>query len=271
MKSHSLMRIHRITALILLITILFSLFFQISKAGPSRETNPFLNDPYDAVGSIAVQVALFVSFLSYARALRWSNDPAQEPKARLILRGDILVLMAIFITLCTDLAAEFAVPMPDSYGGAILRVELGGMFFLILVCGLQLWKAIKAVPTMAPPSDLSLADAIDDLWSLVQVPVMRAGSLLPASISGWIQNLNSDRIFARLHWIDPRRHALRFVALAGLFAGVLLMLGQLQEGLPPNLSLGLLVTGIFISVEFVATMLGYIIFGGYLGLRPRII
>lgn len=271
MKSHSLMRIHRITALILLITIVFSLFFQISKAGQVREINPFLNDPYDAVGSIAVQVALFVSLLSYARVLRWSTDPAQEPKARLILRGDILVLMAIFITLCTDLAAEFAVPMPDSYWGAILRLELGGMFFLIIVCGVGLWSAIKAAPTMAPLSNLTLADAIDDLWSLVQVPVMRAGSLLPASISRWIQVMNSDRLFARLRWINPRKHAWRFTAFTGLLAGVLLILGQLQEGRPPNLATGLLVAGIFISVEFVATMLGYIIFGGYLGLRPRII
>jgi len=28
------------------------------------------------------------------------------------------------------------------------------------------------------------------------------------------------------------------------------------------------VTGIFISVEFVATLVGFAIFGGYLGLRP---
>lgn len=41
-----------------------------------------------------------------------------------------------------------------------------------------------------------------------------------------------------------------------------------QEGLPPSLGIGLLVAGIFISVELAATLVGFAIFGGYLGLRP---
>jgi hypothetical protein len=47
-----------------------------------------------------------------------------------------------------------------------------------------------------------------------------------------------------------------------------LTLAQLQEGLPPSLKIGLLVAGIFISAEFVATLVGFAILGGYLGLRP---
>jgi hypothetical protein len=42
----------------------------------------------------------------------------------------------------------------------------------------------------------------------------------------------------------------------------------LQEGLPPSLKIGLLVAGIFISAELAATLLGFAILGGYLGLRP---
>ena len=41
-----------------------------------------------------------------------------------------------------------------------------------------------------------------------------------------------------------------------------------QEGLPPSLKAGLLVAGIFISAELGATLLGFALFGGYLGLRP---
>jgi len=51
-------------------------------------------------------------------------------------------------------------------------------------------------------------------------------------------------------------------------AGVGLTLAHLQEGLPPNLPKGLLVAGIFISVEVVATLMGFAALGGYLGLRP---
>jgi len=84
----------------------------------------------------------------------------------------------------------------------------------------------------------------------------------------WVKCMNSDRLFARLQWLDPREHPWRFTGAVGLLVGVVLVLAQLQEGLPPSLAIGLLVAGIFISVEFTATLLGFAIFGGYLGLRP---
>jgi len=42
----------------------------------------------------------------------------------------------------------------------------------------------------------------------------------------------------------------------------------LQEGLPPSLQVGLLVTGIYISGEFAATLMGFALLCGFLGLRP---
>ena len=55
------------TALILFTAILFFLFFQVNKRDPFVMGNPTANDPYDAVGSIAIQVALLIGILSYAR------------------------------------------------------------------------------------------------------------------------------------------------------------------------------------------------------------
>jgi hypothetical protein len=40
--------------------------------------------------------------------------------------------------------------------------------------------------------------------------------------------------------------------------------------LPPSLTTGVLIATIFMGAEFVATLLGYVVFGAYLGLRPRI-
>jgi hypothetical protein len=77
---------------------------------------------------------------------------------------------------------------------------------------------------------------------------------------------NSDRLFARLPWVNPRPHPWRFAWALGLVVGAGLVLAQLQEGLPPSLRTGLIVMGIFISAELVATLLGFAIFGGYLGL-----
>ena len=270
MVGQSIKRIHRITALIFLSAIIFYLFFQVNKRSPFVEANPFAVDPYDAVGSIAIQVALLVSLLTYSRVIRWRDDPAQE-KGRLILRGNILALATIAVTLCTDLVAEIVQPMLPSVWVNILRLELSAMFLLTLIGGLALWIAFRGIPTASPPPTLTPADAIDDLWSLVRVPVMKAGAFFPPVMIEWMSRFNSDRLFARVGWLDPRKHPWRFTGAAGLLVGVLLVLAQLQEGLPPSLGIGLLVVGIFISVEFVASLVGFALVGGYLGLRPDFI
>jgi hypothetical protein len=268
MNPQRIKSIHRVNALILLTAVLFYLFFQINKGNPLVEANPFTNDPYDAVGSIAIQVALFISLLSYARVLRWRDDPTQATKARLILRGNILVLTATFITLCVDLIAEFVQPITVSYWGKILHIELGAMFVLTFACGLALWVVFKSIQTDPPPSNLTPADAIDDLWSLVRVPVIKGEAIFPPVMVDWVKRMSSDRLFARAKWIDPHKHPWRFACFVGLVIGFLLILGQLQEGLPPSLAVGLLVAGIFLSVELTATLTGFALFGRYLGLRP---
>jgi hypothetical protein len=267
MVGQSSKRIHRITALIFLSAIIFYLFFQVNKRSPFVEANPFAVDPYDAVGSIAIQVALLVSLLTYARVIRWRDDPSQE-MGRLILRGNILVLATIAFTLCTDLIAEIMQPMLPSVWVNILRLELSAMFLLTLIGGLALWIVFQGMQTTTPPPNLTPADAIDDLWSLVRVPVIKWGSSFPPAMIEWVSRFNSDRLFAQVEWLDPRKHPWRFAGVAGLLVGVLLVLAQLQEGPPPSLEIGLLVTGIFISVEVVASLVGFAIFGGYLGLRP---
>jgi len=178
MNAQSVKHIHRVTALILLTAILFYLFFQINKRSPFVEANPFAVDPYDAVGSIAIQVAVLISLLSYARVLRW-RDEATQNKASLILHGHILVLAAIFMPLCSYALAEFVQLVPPSLWRSLLIAELGSMFLLTLICGLALWAVFTGMPTAPPPPNLTPADAIDDLWSLVRVPVVRAGSIFP--------------------------------------------------------------------------------------------
>jgi len=98
--------------------------------------------------------------------------------------------------------------------------------------------------------------------------VARSSLVLPRGIVEWVKRFDSNRFFARVAWLNPRTHPWRFACALGLLVGAGLALAQLQEGLPPSLMIGLLVTGIFISAEFAATLLGYALFGGYLGLRP---
>jgi hypothetical protein len=270
MKDLKNKRIHQVTALIFTTAIIFYLFFQVNKRSPFVEANPFAVDPYDAVGSIAFQVALLISLLSYSRVLRMRNDATQTVE-RLVLHGNTLVLASIFITLISDAVAEFVQHSPPSIYVNVLQLELGLMVILAIVCALALWIVFRGIPTANPPPNLTPADAIDDLWSLVRVPIERGSSVFPPSIVQWVKRFKSELLFARLPWLNPRLHPWRFTAAIGLLVGVLLVIAKMQEGLPPNLAIGLLVAGIFISVELGATLMGFAIFGGYLGLRPPLL
>lgn len=268
MNHHITRRVHRTTAFITFVAIVFWMFFQINKIGPFRDINPFGEDPYDAVGSFATQGALLIGILTYARALRLCDDLAQATKTRLILRGNILVLFTMLVTLVTDTVAVVLNPLPPSYWSNVLLIELVLMFLLVL-CGIialiRVFKPIQAGPS---PRDLTPSDAINDLWTLVRVPVTKAEAFLPRAFVEWVRRFDSDRAFARVRWLHPRAHPWRFACVLGLLVGFGLTLAQLQEGLPPSLAIGLLVAAIFVGAELSATLVGFALLGGYLGLRP---
>lgn len=268
MNETTIRRVQRVTALITFAAIVFCLFFQLSKRGPFRDINPFGVDPYDAVGSFAVQVALLVGALTYARALRLLDAPGQATKLRLILRGNALVLFAILATLVADAVAELVSQFPSSYWGEVLLVGLVLMYLLILICAVALAVVFGRTQTFAPPRDLTPADGIDDLWGLPRVPLTRISAVLPRALVEGVERFTCDGLFSRLPWLSPRTHPWRFACVLGLLVGVGLASAQLQEGFPPSLKIGLLVGGIFVSAELGATLLGFAVFGGYLGLRP---
>ncbi len=183
MNPRAIRRIHRVTALIFCAAVVFYLFFQLNKIEPFRDFNPFGEDPYDAVGSFTIQAALLIGLLTYARALRLRRDSAEVSKTRLILRGNILVLSAILVTLIADAIAEVVHPSPPSYWGNVLLIELAFMFLLTFSCAIGLISVFGRLQTLSPPHDLTPADGIDDLWTLVRVPMMKVGRILPPDSS----------------------------------------------------------------------------------------
>ncbi len=270
MKAPGVQRLHRVTTFALLLAGVFGVFFQVNKAGPFRDINPFAQDPYDAIGSFGVQAALVVGVLSFARAVRIRNDPSPSRKIRLVLRGDALVLAAVGIPLIADATAVLTHPLPRSLWGDMLVVQLVALSLLAILVAAALAVAIPTIPSSPPPRDLTPADALDDLWALVRVPLNRARRILPGRVVDGVGRLTSDSLFSRSPWIDPRRHPWRFACLCGFAAGLALVAAQLQEGLPPSLGIGLLVAGIYISGELLATVAGFAILGGYLGIRPSL-
>ena len=144
------------------------------------------------------------------------------------------------------------------------------MFGLVIVCALALLVVFWRLPRYAPPKDLTPADAIDDLWILVRIPVAFSSRFLPGALVNWIERFNSDVLFVHLKWLDPRRHPWRFACTLGAAAGAGLVLAQLREGLPPSLSIGLPLAGVFVLAESAMVLVGFAVLGNYLGLRPSV-
>jgi len=253
-------------------SLIFWAFFQISKSPNFLAVNPFANDPVDAIGSIAVQVALAVSILTLARAAQVSHAPtALTYKNRLIVRGNSVALLAIGVTLVADTLMELQYAAWDtSIWGRLLVVGLGAVAFIAWAAGLVTAAAarrLSATPTSegSPIGEAgSLGEALGDLWALVRKILAWYGHSFPwlSRPLHWIDNLG-NRLFEWMMnwpWIGPRSHPWRFCASVALALGVALAtVHGLEEGPSFNLTMTVLVWSIFIVVELAAGLLGFLL------------
>jgi hypothetical protein len=133
------------------LALLFYLFFQVSKQQPElASVNAFANDPYDAVGSFAVQFALFVAVISLIRALRrYSPSVAIEPQKRLLARGLVLTWLTVAITLVADTVAmlRHLSLWSGQLSGYVLLGLLGAM---ALMAALVAWRVSAWSRTLSP-------------------------------------------------------------------------------------------------------------------------
>jgi hypothetical protein len=280
-RNEIINRLLRATLLTFIASLIFWAFFQISKTPDLAAVNPFAEDPVDAIGSIAVQVAFAVSLLTLARAVQMSRaQTAPANKSRLIVRGNSVALLAIAVTLGADGLMELRHPTwNESIWGLLLFAGL--VTVALITCAAALItvgaaRRSKAERTTEQPSvDAagSLGEALDDLWSLVRVILSWFAQSLPwlGRPLRWIDSLGTRLFEWMINWpyIGPRSHPWRFCAAVALAAGVALAVAHgLEEGPPGNLVLAVTVSSIFIGVEFVAVLAGYLALGGFLGLRP---
>jgi hypothetical protein len=129
--------------------LVFCFFFQATKhLSAWAHVNPFAEDPYDAIGSFAVQFAVFVALLSIIRVVRVGSFPLDARAQQLIARGDLLCVAAVMLTLlgdCVALARHTAMWSHSAAGRDLLL--LVGALWVWTFAVLWLWyRMVKRLP-----------------------------------------------------------------------------------------------------------------------------
>ncbi len=118
----------------------FVLFFFMAKHNPViSDTNPFAADPYDAVGSAGIQLAMFTALVGLVRVFRPYPIKERAKRQKLfVIRGWIVSLLSIAVTLMADVVAlvRYLSAWIDQPGSKLL---LFGIAAMVIVASLLCW------------------------------------------------------------------------------------------------------------------------------------
>src|SRR6516164_553800 len=102
MEEETMSRSVKVSALLTLgLAILLYLFFDSCKHAPAlSQVNPFADDPYDSVGSFAVQLAPFFALIAILRAFRpYQTEKVRARQRLLYARAAYFSCLAVALTL----------------------------------------------------------------------------------------------------------------------------------------------------------------------------
>ena len=288
---------HKITSLfIFAFAVLFYFFFMHAKHDSALSAvNPFADDPYDAVGSFAIQAAVFLGILCLIRSFRPArSEQSSGQHESFLLRAQMAAILSVAVTLATDAVAMLRHPhlWLGLLAGYRLLAWLVGMAVLAAALGVPIYSEAKRIQKLAAPQEWMkiLIISILSLCVLLLYPEsFRRGligvlatplvgtAILFACVWVWmtalvpIQAVSAiEAIPVRARWYARRSFQWTVVVLAGLFIGLFFVAGEASEGtgIPPA-RLALVVSA-YLGLETAGVIIGYGFLRKPLGLFRRI-
>ena len=147
------------SAAVLALALVFWLFFQSSKQIPFLSAvNPFADDPFDAVGSFAIQAAGVLALLSVVRAFGFLSA---GDEGRLLARTQLAAVLAVGITIASDAIGLLRHPATWSAkpGGLTLVALLAALACLTAAVGVACVLAARR-HTSRPPFAATAATCV---------------------------------------------------------------------------------------------------------------
>ncbi len=219
--------------------IAFHLFFQASKHIPFLSSvTPFLEDPYDAVGSFGIQIAVSIGLLNLIRIYLIIKSEAKE-RYLFVLKGNLFLAWTIIFTIVVDIIAIIKAGIHTPSNNS--EIVLYSLMLILIIAGV-----------------------------IILLKSYGSKKYFTKQYQESAKNRNElDLLFKwkYLNQINPQIHPIRFSLLISITIGLLISLTQLiGERPPPNFKLAILVFFVFLTIESAGVFMGLLIFGKYLGI-----
>jgi hypothetical protein len=282
------MRFKAMTILTVALATAFYSFFMFAKHDPSLSAiAPFLNDPYDAIGSFAAIASVPLVLLALLRAFRPYRTPPTTEQQVYLIRTQLAIALAALVTLAGDavaMARHTGMWLGTPLAGELLAL-LGGMTVFALVVIYLVRRAMSTIMLPTRPR-----------WRSAVTVSLLAILLLAVYPEAWIQTLYGHLFtilmgillfFAPLSQLDvalspfdlqvPMRKLKRWrrgyswiaALLFALGVGLLVFLAETSEGGGQGVPLARVATifAVFVGTGTVGILIGYAFLRRPLGLR----
>jgi hypothetical protein len=283
----------------------FCVFFFAVKHWPElTRVAPFVEDPYDAVGSFAVQLALAAALLTLWRSWRRVRRGDSGEQTTYLVRGAVVTVLAVHVTAVGDFVAmcRHLDAWMKSAAGKGLAALLAVVLVATAAAAVSISRSgrIPGLPSRRRAWTRLAAITSATVWALVLYPEgwrrSVPGAILTALfgmslvfIAAWAmtrallpRDLGRHRVLlddlpAALGsprtlpgWLSPRLHPWRWIVPMALVGGIAVAaIEALGEGLPRIASRAALLVGILVGIEASGILLGCALFGRVLGLFGR--
>jgi hypothetical protein len=279
---------------VFILAALFYGSFMFAKHDPAfRDIIPFGEDPYDAVGSFGVIVAMLIALLSLARAFRPLREAPSAAQLFYLVRSQQAVVLAVVITLSADAVAMAR--HASMWTGAASRDRL-----IALLGGIT--TVAIAVQLLVRASQRTIPQAGSNRWiraAMVTLLILLVLADYPEQLIGRLPAHLLTVVVGAIVLIAPMRFLLialvpdpaceermekrpshgkfstagrrwTMVVLVGILIGASAFMGEIAEGSGAS-SIGRLVfvASVFIGLGFAGILIAYAFLAKPLGLEPR--
>jgi hypothetical protein len=168
-----------------------------------------------------------------------------------ILRTIIILLTGALILFFYPIALRQSIP------GELLTVIVGITLFFFLTYTIS--------KSYFPSVTLSFEDLIDDLTSIYRSARSHISFL--SRIFHWVDHvIDSSNVQRILNWLNPRKHQWNLIIILALIMGAAVLFAEIVSEGAPNSNKLILVTAVYISMEGLGVIFGYLLFNQFLGI-----